>query len=270
MPVTVQSLASGSSGNALLLDAGDGPFVVDCGVGPRTLASGLAAYGYRLPDLRAVLLTHEHADHVRALPAIHKARVPVLCTAGTARAAAVSSTSWEEVRIGTPRPVGRCTVTALRVSHDAADPCCYFIEGPGARVLVATDLGCRDDALHEPLAAADLIVLEANHDEQMLRAGPYPAYLKQRVLSSVGHLSNADCGDMLRAALARNGRSRTIWLAHLSQTNNRPELARRTVAARLAASGLAHAVAPLARSRPGPVWHSDAQPAVSVQLALAL
>src|SRR5579884_2606548 len=246
-PVIVQSFASGSSGNALLLDAGDGPLLVDCGVGPRALAAGLSERGQRLPDIQAVLLTHEHADHVRALPSIYQARLPVVCTTGTARAARVPPPSWEAIRLGVPVRVGSHEVVALGVSHDAAEPCGFLIRTGAVSVLVVTDLGCADGALRDPIAEADLIVLEANHDEELLRRGPYPADLKRRVLSPVGHLSNAACGALLAAALARAPGPRTIWLAHLSQTNNRPELARATVQRQLAAAGLAHAALPLPR-----------------------
>ena len=274
MSLTVRNLGSGSSGNALLIDAGEVAVAVDCGIGPWALAAGLRAAGRRLADLDAVLLTHEHVDHVRTVPQVARAGVPLVATAGTARAADLPRVNWEEARLGASLRIGGLTVTALGVSHDAVEPCGYHVAAAEASLTVITDLGCPDAALHDYLAVSDLIVLEANHDVAMLRAGPYPAHLKRRVLSPTGHLSNDDCGRLLVAALGDDARRRTIWLAHLSTTNNRPALARQTVQLALAARGLALPVAPLARYGHEQVWRADdpqegARP-VAVQMPLPL
>ena len=270
MVLHIRSLGSGSSGNALLVDTGNAAIVIDCGVGVRALANGLAASGRSLRELDAVFLTHEHGDHVRSLPNAVRAGVRLAATAGTARAAGVPSHLWEEVRVGRECRVGGLTITPLRVSHDAAEPCGYHVRTHDSAITVVTDIGCGDEALDEFLVASDLIVLEANHDEAMLRQGPYPTHLKRRVLSDVGHLSNADCGRLLLRALNGTGRSRTIWLAHLSQTNNRPPLARDTVARALAADGTPHEVVPLARHGHEPHWPSGGRPSVAVQMPLLL
>jgi phosphoribosyl 1,2-cyclic phosphodiesterase len=270
MPLSVRSFGSGSSGNALLIDAGSDVVVVDCGVGARALTAGLRAAGRRLEDVSAVLLTHEHADHVRSLPQVVKARVPLIATPGTARAAGLAASGREELSPGGQISVGAFTVTALAVSHDAVEPCGYHLQAHGVAVTVVTDLGRPDPALHDYLAASDLIVLEANHDEAMLRTGPYPAHLKRRVLSATGHLSNADCGLLLLAALRGTARPPTVWLAHLSTTNNRPVLARQTVERTLARQGLAAPVAPLPRHGHDAVWSPDRRPPVAIQMALPL
>ena len=274
MSLTVRNLGSGSSGNALLIDAGEAAIAVDCGIGARALAAGLRAAGRQLADLVAVLLTHEHVDHVRAVPQVVRAGVPLVATAGTARAAALARPNWEEARLGATLRIGGLSVTALGVSHDAVEPCGYHVAAADASLTVITDLGCPDGALQEYLAASDLIVLEANHDVALLRAGPYPAHLKRRVLSPTGHLSNDDCGRLLAAALGDDARRRTIWLAHLSTTNNRPALAQRTVQLALAARGIALPVAPMARYGHQQVWCADdpqeGAPPVALQMPLPL
>ena len=268
--LTVRSLGSGSSGNALLIDSGDAAVLVDCGVAIRPLAAGLKAAGRRLDDLDAVLLTHEHIDHVRLLPRVQAAHVPVVATAGTARAAAVAPRVWQEIRLGGRLRLNRLTVTALAVAHDAAEPCGYLIETDDARIVVLTDLGSPDPALIEYLAAADLIVLEANHDEAMLRRGPYPAHLKRRILSATGHLANSDCAQMVVTALGDARSTRTIWLAHLSLTNNRPDLARSAVERALVARGTAHRVVPLPRTGHDLVWRPGQPATTALQMSLPL
>lgn len=264
--IVVRSLGSGSSGNALLVDTGDCLLVVDCGIGPRALAQGLRAAGRRFEDLDGVLLTHEHTDHVRSLPTIVARRVPVLATPGTARATRLPITGWQPVRPHATLKLGATEVTPLPVSHDAAEPCGYYLRSHSEAVTILTDLGTAHESLHDYLAASDLIVLEANHDEDMLRYGPYPAHLKRRVLSPTGHLSNAACGSLLVAALPTDGRSRTIWLAHLSTTNNRPELARAAVQAALAKREDQAEVLALPRYGQDIVWRSG--PAAPAQLGL--
>lgn len=254
--IVVRSLGSGSSGNALLVDTGDCLLVVDCGIGPRALAQGLRAAGRRFEDLDAVLLTHEHTDHVRSLPTVVARQVPVLATPGTARATRLPIAGWQPVRSHVTLKLGMTEVTPLPVSHDAVEPCGYYVRTQSQAVTILTDLGVAHESLHDYLAASDLIVVEANHDEQMLRLGPYPAHLKRRVLSPTGHLSNAACGSLLVAALPAESRTRTIWLAHLSATNNRPELARTTVQGALAEHGRLAEVLPLPRHGQDVVWQS--------------
>jgi len=268
--VTVRNLGSGSSGNAVLISSPVGTVAVDCGVGARALALGLRAAGTALADLDAVLLTHEHADHVRSLPAALAVGVPIVCTAGTAGAASLPSQQWQPIARRGEAVVAGLLVRAIPVAHDAAEPCGYVVSAEGVRVVVVTDLGSPSDELAEHLADADLIVVEANHDEMMLRNGPYPERLKQRVLSASGHLSNADCGLLLARALSSRGRLRTIWLAHLSTTNNRPGLAQRAVVGALAARGASHIVEPLVRHGHHQVWHSSGAGSTSRQLAFDL
>ncbi len=258
MALTVQSLGSGSSGNALLLDDGHGSVLVDCGIGPRLLKKALETVNRRVEDIGVVLVTHEHIDHIRGLKSLTRTGARFVASAGTALGANLPTAAWEEIRLGTTLRVGRMTVTALGVSHDAQEPCGYHVVADdGGKVVVITDIGCRDDALNDPLSEANLIVLEANHDLQMLRTGPYPQHLKRRVLSATGHLSNAECGAMLATSLRRVGTPGEVWLAHLSQTNNRPQLAVSTVRQSLATAGVATNVLALPRHATGPTWSAD-------------
>jgi phosphoribosyl 1,2-cyclic phosphodiesterase len=268
----VRSLGSGSSGNALVVETGTAVFLVDCGLSAATLARGMKMGGRGLDALSAVVVSHEHVDHVRGLQRLLKGGVPLVTSPGTHRALDVGSTFYRPLRPGdTEELAGGVTVRALGVSHDAAEPCGFCIDADGVRVTVITDLGTADTGLCESIATSDLIVLEANHDEALLRAGPYPAHLKRRVLSATGHLSNVDCGDLLRRALADSDRARTIWLAHLSAVNNRPDLAVATVAKALAGCGKAHDIRALPRQGTPITWRSDGavgSPLQPQQLAL--
>lgn len=264
----VRSLASGSSGNALLVEAAGAVIVVDCGLGARGIRAAIATAGRSVADLDLVLVTHEHGDHISGLSAILAHRVPVFCTAGTARAAQVPTTLWLEAQPATTCSFGAFEIAALPVSHDAAQPAGFRIAAGGRSIVVLTDLGAADDALIAPLADAELVVLEANHDLHMLRSGPYPAHLKRRVLSSSGHLSNAECAELLAVAFRRHVQPRTVWLAHLSQTNNRPALALATVSQRLARDHLAVPLAALPRRSLGPSWESGQGTDAAAQLTL--
>ncbi len=252
--LSVQSLGSGSSGNAFLLQAAGTTLLLDCGVGIRTMTSALRERDLRLDDLGAVLVTHEHSDHIRSLACVVGKDVPIVSTAGTRRRANIPPPQWEQIGPGRPLAIGPFTVWAILVSHDAAEPCGYVIEAAGNRVSIFTDLGSWHERLADPIQASDLIVLESNHDHDLLMRGPYPAHLKRRVASPVGHLANADCASALATALRTTSAPPEIWLAHLSETNNDPALAQRETAQALRETGLDVDVTPLPRRSPGPIW----------------
>jgi phosphoribosyl 1,2-cyclic phosphodiesterase len=227
--IRVLNLGSGSSGNALIIDNGRVRLLVDCGVGPRTIAAGLKALGLTWSMLDLVMISHEHIDHVKALPAVLRYQVPILCTEGTARACSVSAGQFNAVDHTGRHQFEGATITSIPTSHDASDPCGFRIELEETCVCVLTDTGELRDHFVDRLVGADLIVLESNHDERMLQSGPYPAYLKRRVASAKGHLSNGNAGELVREVLHRSSLPPEIWLGHLSETNNRPDLALRTV-----------------------------------------
>jgi phosphoribosyl 1,2-cyclic phosphodiesterase len=254
----VRSIGSGSSGNALVIETGRSTVLIDCGLSVATIGRGLKHGGRSIEAITTVLISHEHVDHVRGLPRLLKNGATMIATPGTQQALDTGKIAYRSVEIGDAIEVGVDVVArALGVSHDAAEPCGFCVDAAGVRVTVVTDLGRPDDQLTEWIRRSDLIVLEANHDEDLLRRGPYPAHLKRRVLSVNGHLSNLDCGRLLGRALAESSRPRAIWLAHLSAVNNRPDLAVATVEKALADAAVRHDVRALPRSGAPIVWRSD-------------
>lgn len=268
----VRNLGSGSSGNALVVETATAVLLIDCGLSTAMLSRGLKMGGRGLESVAAVVVSHEHVDHVRGLRRLLRGGVPLATSPGTHRALDVGSVPYRPLRSGDREELASgVIVQALGVSHDAAEPCGFCIDAEGVRATVITDIGMADAGLCEWIATSDLIVLEANHDEALVRTGPYPAHLKRRVLSATGHLSNADCGNLLQRALAGSDRRRTIWLAHLSAVNNRPDLAVATVSKALGAGVVAHDIRALPRQGAPVVWRSDAPagtPSQPRQLAL--
>lgn len=216
------SLASGSSGNALLVQIGNVAGLIDCGVGPNRLRTQLLEFGLRLSDLSFVYVTHEHIDHIRAIPALTRSGVPIVTGAGTAAAMGLDSRSHVPIRAGGRFACGDLEVQAIPTSHDAAEPLAALVKLGRHTAAIFTDLGEWDERTVDAMAGADLIVVEANHNVEMLKKGPYPAHLKRRVLSPVGHLSNEACGRLTDAVYARAKSAPRIYLAHLSETNNTP------------------------------------------------
>jgi phosphoribosyl 1,2-cyclic phosphodiesterase len=247
----VTVLGSGSSGNALVVDNGRVAVLVDAGFGCRALSTRLAAAGYQPEAIAALVLTHEHVDHAHgAMAAARRWNWPIFGSSGTLsavrrdddrRLAAACASGSPAAQLQRAIPVqaqvlrnGTVTIDSLTfagqtVSHDASEPLGYIIDDSlsGARIGIAVDLGHAPRTLVDQYAGLDLLVLESNHDVDMLRTGPYPASLKRRIASRQGHLSNAEAGEFA-AACAHRG-LRHVVLAHLSETNNRPEHAVRSV-----------------------------------------
>jgi phosphoribosyl 1,2-cyclic phosphodiesterase len=268
--LAVTSLGSGSSGNALLVRTADSVLLVDCGVGVRRLQRALAAVGLNLADIDAVLISHEHSDHIQELPRFIQQQTTVLSTRGSARAANIPARVWQETRGRHPVRLADIEVVAIPVCHDAAEPCGFLIRSAAGAVTVVTDLGCPSPAAIDAIAESRLVVLEANHDEGMLRRGPYPERLQRRILSDSGHLSNAGCAELLVQAIRGSTEPPTVWLAHLSETNNRPYLAKQTVQRRLARAGLRLDLHALPRREINETWSPEtAKPGIA-QLSLDL
>jgi phosphoribosyl 1,2-cyclic phosphodiesterase len=272
MQVRVSALASGSSGNAFLVEAGDVKLLIDAGLSGSTLEQYLRLRGTAASELAAIFVSHEHIDHLRGAGMLaRRYKLPVIATEGTFRAGAWQFGSLPERIVqhtGGEIQVGSVTVRSFAVSHDAADTAGYWIEAGGLHVAICTDLGCETGAIRDALAAADLLVLEANHDLQKLWKGPYPWPLKKRVASDKGHLPNEETARLV-SELAQDGHPRTVWLAHLSATNNTPALAYDTVAEPLDRDGCAHiSIAVLARDKPSHVWEHVAAVDVAAPAAL--
>lgn len=262
----VISLGSGSSGNALVVCAGQATVLVDAGFPPRTLISRLRGVGIAPHTLTAICLTHEHSDHIRgAVGLARQLGIPLLGDARTLdaiqRQAATfgegaSTFEREELPVGQAARLGGLEIRSFPVSHDAVAPCGYLLSSSAWRVCLVTDTGMPTEPMIEALREAHLVVIEANHDLRRLENGPYPYHLKVRIKGERGHLSNAQACQALERAL--DDGPRWLWLAHLSKTNNTPDLASTHVRAHLRALGLRH-IEPTALPREvGPQWDSAA------------
>lgn len=227
MTLRVTSLASGSSGNALVLQCGQRALLIDCGLPQRRIERHLAHAGLRPADLAAIVLTHEHGDHTMSAGAMARRHgLPVVANRPTADAlhTTLSGAELRLLPVGGTLRIGPFELRSFPVSHDAAAPVGYCIQAGGWCVGLAIDLGCWDEAVLDALRQADLVVIEANHDREKLRAAPYDWAVKQRIFSPLGHLDNVDAGALL-ARLGADGRRRTAWLAHLSERANSPGIA---------------------------------------------
>lgn len=250
------TIASGSGGNAALLSCGSTHILIDMGISCRRTTQALSRLGVRPEELAAILITHEHTDHIGGLATyIKKYRTPILCTPGTAwqlryRLAGIESL-LRPVPFGERCSVEDVTISPLPTSHDCRESAAYRLDTPDGTVGYLTDSGYILQETGEKLLGSDLLVLESNHDVEMLRSGPYPYALKQRVLGMEGHLSN-DVAAMYAADCARAG-TRAILLAHLSAENNSPGTALNTVGRALEAVGYTGslAVAPTAELSEG-------------------
>jgi phosphoribosyl 1,2-cyclic phosphodiesterase len=231
-------LGSGSEGNALVIEAGAGLFttrvLVDCGFGPRTLERRLAAVALTLDDLDAVYVTHEHADHASGVAALLRRRpLPLLCSAGTRRAANLDDAAidWRPLRAGQPVDLGEVELHPFAVLHDAVEPLQLVATDGDRRFGLLTDLGTPSGDVARALDGLHALQLECNHDADLLAGGAYPPFLKQRIAGDRGHLSNAQAAALLATIDCR--RLHTVAAAHLSRSNNRPDLARAALGAAL-------------------------------------
>jgi phosphoribosyl 1,2-cyclic phosphodiesterase len=233
--LSITVLASGSGGNSTVLASSRTRLLVDCGLSCRETCRRLASQGIAPESLSAILITHEHSDHVAGLHVMAKKfRLPVYMTEPTHGAwqrqnkdsagNRVQAERLETFDPGRPFIVGDIDVMPFTIPHDAADPVGFRFLAEGLRVAIATDLGFIPPNVRDQLRACDGLVLESNHDLEMLRVGPYPWAVKQRVMSRVGHLSNESLADFL--ANDYDGGAAFLILAHLSEQNNHPDLAR--------------------------------------------
>jgi phosphoribosyl 1,2-cyclic phosphodiesterase len=225
------ALASGSKGNCHALADGERTLLIDAGISLRQIRQRLEVLGFQAAGVRALALTHEHSDHIGALGVIlRRTDWAILATRETRRAAekaqdvSIPADRWIELEAGHPLDWEGWRVLPFALPHDAADPVAFRVEAGGCACAVVTDLGQPTALVADHLQELDLLVLEANHDVDMLREGDYPPQLKARILSRVGHLSNAAMADLL--ARVCSPRLKRLVLAHLSEANNHPDLAR--------------------------------------------
>ena len=251
MGVSVSVLASGSRGNCALVATSSTRILVDAGLSGRETCKRLRALGERSEEISAILITHEHSDHVAGLQRLAtKLKVPVFLTAPTHHAwnravrdqegAIPELPRSEHFSAGRGFRVGDIEVMPFTIPHDAADPVGFTFRAEGIKVGFATDLGYMPSSVRQHLRGCSVLVMESNHDLEMLRSGPYPWSVKQRVMSRVGHLSNDALAEFFSSDY--DGEAEYVVLAHLSEQNNHPEIAR--AAAEQALGG-----------RPG-LWHN--------------
>lgn len=230
MPLRFRVLGSGSGGNATLVESGDARILIDAGLGARELAERLQSAGVDPASLSAVYLSHEHGDHAKGAASFSRRwGVRLRGTRGTYAAAGIGAqevAGYDVVVAGSPSRAGALTLTPVAVPHDAAEPVAFVVACNGHRLGHATDLGHLARGVVEAFRECDALLVESNYDPGMLRGGSYPWSLKERIASPRGHLSNGDVGRYLQDGLGV--RCRSVLLAHLSQNNNHPELARMT------------------------------------------
>lgn len=235
MAVSITVLASGSRGNTAIVSSSNTRLLVDAGISCRETFKRMKAAGEDPHSLSAILITHEHADHIAGLAVLaKKLNVPVYMTGAThqAWARAMRDTDDEAPQLnklelflsGWHFQIGDFTVTPFTIPHDAADPVGFTFRAEGIKIAFATDLGYVPVSICDHLRGCDVLVIESNHDLEMLRGGPYPWSVKQRVMSRVGHLSNDAVADFF--ATDYDGSASYLVLAHLSEQNNHPEIAR--------------------------------------------
>lgn len=236
----VCALASGSSGNSIYLQEGTTRVLVDAGLTGRQVEERLRAIDVDPGTLRGIVVSHEHADHIRGVGVLaRRYGLPVWMTPGTLEACRDAFRGTERIRTFSNDEaveVGDLHFQPFSLSHDAADPVNFLVSGGGARLGIATDLGVVTQLVYDRLRGADLVVMEANYDRDMLVNGPYPWDLKRRIGGSRGHLSNGRAAETLRD-LAEEG-LRQALLAHLSDENNRPDLAEDACRAELEGRGV--------------------------------
>ncbi|MDO4540433.1 MAG: MBL fold metallo-hydrolase [Syntrophomonadaceae bacterium] len=236
----VHVLASGSTGNAVYIAMGDKRVLVDAGISCRRITGGLRELGVDPSQLDAVLITHEHIDHVKGLEVFtRRYRLPVHARPGVWGSGGVFATLPRDCRheLGERLELGRVQIECVPISHDAVDPVGFVFRCGDMQMASITDVGCINGTLISALAGCDIMVLESNHDVTMLKEGPYPPFLKKRISGNKGHLSNLECGRLLTMAEKHPHRTPHVFLAHMSQQNNVPALARATVERELAHSG---------------------------------
>ncbi|MBQ6434269.1 MAG: MBL fold metallo-hydrolase [Bacteroidaceae bacterium] len=238
-------LGSGSSGNSYVLSAEDTTIMIDAGIGIRLLKRHLQSFGIQPQALSAIFVTHDHADHIKSVGKLAaEYSLPIYATemvhTGIARNYCVSprlaDSAKRFIEKDVPIDLGPFHITPFDVPHDSNDCVGYRIEAGGVCFTLITDIGHVTERVKEEVSKANYLVLESNHDVEMLMAGSYPAHLKGRISGPTGHLSNTDAAQLL--ANSSSPGLKHVWLCHLSEENNHPELARKTVDAVLRSYGI--------------------------------
>lgn len=229
------SIASGSSGNCIYVGGEKSHILIDAGISMKRIREGLLEENLSLEDIDAIFITHEHTDHISGLgPVLRKYQIPVYATYETIGAIwdkgdmkGVSQDIFHSVLPEKRVDMDDMEIMPVKISHDAANPVCYTVMSDTAKIGVATDMGCYTNELVDHLKDCDSLLLEANHDINLLQVGSYPYSLKMRILGEKGHLSNDASARLIEKVLHPG--LQYILLGHLSKENNFPELAYKTV-----------------------------------------
>lgn len=234
------NLFSGSSGNSTFIQTDNTKILIDAGVSCTKISKALETLGVSINEINAILITHEHSDHTKGLTTISKKYgTPIFATKKTW--SQMTSLNINETHKNTFKPfcdfeIGDVLVHPFSIPHDAIDPCGFSLLSDNKKVTVATDIGHIEENLVNEMIGSDILLIESNYDKNTLRYGTYPYFLKQRIASDVGHLSNENTGELVKR-LYESGVTNFI-LGHLSKENNFPELAYQTVLNELKSSSL--------------------------------
>lgn len=227
MSLRISVLGSSSSGNCTFISTCNTRILLDAGFSRTQTSRRLHLIGESLESIGAIVLSHEHSDHTQGLSSLLSSiDVPIYVTEGTLDAVGFcrSLKKVEPIRAGEPFMIGDLKVSPFNIPHDAVDPLAFIFETEGLKIGHVTDLGYVTELVSQRLKGSDVIVLESNHDLEMLRSGPYPWFLKQRIMGKHGHLSNEVAGMFFEESF--DGQARYVVLAHLSENNNHPDIAR--------------------------------------------
>ena len=228
------SLYSGSSGNSIFVASEKSKILIDAGLPGKRIDEALKSINQLPSDLDGIFVTHEHSDHIKGVGVLsRKYDIPIYANSNTwtAMESLVGKIKEHNIKVIDKRSVTQVNdleVKAFNIPHDSISPMGYTIANKNKKVSVATDLGTFTKEIYDNIKESEIILLESNHDVNMLKYGPYPYNLKRRILSEVGHLSNDDCGKAI-VDIVKNGLGKKIILGHLSNTNNHPDLAFQTV-----------------------------------------
>lgn len=246
-------LGSGSKGNATYITAGPTSILIDAGFSALEIKKRLAAIGVDFASLTGILVTHEHNDHVRGVSVLSRqANIPVFANPATYGAAGdrlAGLAAFKEFETGTSFTIQNLTIHPFSVSHDTADPVGFTVSANGSSLGYCTDTGMVSRLMAHRLANCHGLILESNHDPEMLKNSRYPLFLKQRIRGKKGHLANREAALFLKNLLHRN--LEHVVLAHLSEANNHPDIALRTTASILSQNGNNPTISVAAQDRPG-------------------
>lgn len=236
------SLSSGSCGNSHFIEGDNTKIIVDAGISGKKIVENLSVHGKNLENLNAILVTHEHIDHIKAVGILsRKFNAPIYATDQTweqmeAQMGKIASSNIKTFKSGDTLHIGAVKVDSFSISHDAIDPVGYAFTQDNKKIAIVTDTGMVSEEIFDKIKGSDIAVIESNYDDEMLSFCGYPPTLKQRIRSDYGHLSNSEAG-YLGIALVKSG-TKKLLLAHLSKDSNLPQLAFQTVGTILTSHGI--------------------------------